>query len=77
MKLAMIVPSLAGRVSVELKLFTRRGACSAKPLTHPPFPLIKQLAIPLGNHKTVAKWLDISQRARGTVRRYASFTLLP
>ncbi len=41
----------------------------------PPFPLIKQLAIPLSNHRTVAKWLVISRKARGTVRRCASFTL--
>jgi hypothetical protein len=38
MKPAMIVPSLAGRVSAELKPFARRGACSAKPLVHPRSP---------------------------------------
>ena len=45
-----------------------------------PVSLMKLLAIPLSNHKTVAKWLVISptlarKRARGRTNRYASFTL--
>ncbi len=48
----MIVPSLAGRISVELKLFARRGACSAKPLAHPMFPPLRAPRLALHSQPT-------------------------